>query len=71
VVAQVRGYLSREFDGSTGGLPIILDSQLIGAIGVAGAESLDAECARAGVAAVPGLQSAPAPAQPAGQQAPR
>ncbi len=72
VVAQVRGSLSRDFDTTPGGVPIILDNQMIGAIGVAGADTLswNADCAKAGIAAVPGLMP-PAPPNPQGQaQAP-
>jgi len=69
VVAAVRGSLARGFDPSPGGLPLVFDNQMIGAIGVAGSDSLNADCGRAGVAAVPGLTvpsppTPPAPAQP-------
>jgi glc operon protein GlcG len=69
VVAAVRGSLARGFDMSPGGVPIVLDNQMIGAIGVSGSDTLNGDCARAGIAAVPGF-SAPAQqnAQPQVQQ---
>jgi uncharacterized protein GlcG (DUF336 family) len=59
VVASIRGSYSRGFDPHPGGVPIVYDSQMIGAIGVAGSDSLNADCARAGIAAVPGLTPPP------------
>src|SRR5262245_10608473 len=38
IIGGVRGSLARGFDTSPGGVPIILDSQMIGAIGVAGSD---------------------------------
>jgi len=72
VVNAVRGSLARDFDMTPGGIAIILDNQMIGAIGVAGADALpvNADCARAGIAAVPGLQPPPAPNAPAQAPAP-
>jgi glc operon protein GlcG len=70
VVAAVRGSLARGFDPSPGGLPLILDNQMIGAIGVAGSDSLNADCGRAGVAAVPGLM-VPSPPTPPAQAQPQ
>jgi glc operon protein GlcG len=69
VVTQVRGSLSRDFDTTPGGVPIIADNQMIGAVGVTGADtlSMNGDCARAGIAAVPGLMP-PAPGG-GGQQA--
>jgi len=70
VVAAVRGSLARGFDMSPGGVPIVLDNQMIGAIGVSGSDTLDADCARAGIAAVPGF-TVPAPPGPPAQAQPR
>ena len=70
VVAAVRGSLARGFDPTPGGLPLVFDNQMIGAIGVAGSDTLNADCGRAGIASVSGL-SAPAPPNPPAQARPR
>ena len=54
LVALVRRSLSRGFDPDPGGLVIVVDDQLIGAIGVAGSDTSSLDCARAGLAAVLG-----------------
>jgi uncharacterized protein GlcG (DUF336 family) len=51
-VALMRGSLSRGFDPNPGGLAIVVNDKLIGAIGVAGSDNQNLDCARAGLAAV-------------------
>lgn len=68
VVAAVRGSLARGFDMAPGGVPIVFDNQMIGAIGVSGSDTLNADCARAGIAAVPGFSVPAPPTPPAGMQ---
>lgn len=64
VTAAVRGNFVRDFDPSPGGVAIFVDDQIVGAVGVAGSDSMNADCARAGIAAVPGLKP---PTPPAGR----
>ena len=52
-------FLTRGLYPYAGGVPIIVDNQLIGAIGVAGSDPLDDECAYAGLTAVLGPQARP------------
>jgi len=70
--AQLRYYTRLNQFPVSGGMPIIVDSQLIGAIGVGGS-NMDEECANAGLTAVLGPQPPLAPkASPApSAQAPR
>ncbi len=62
-------FLTRGLYPYAGGVPIIVDNQLVGAIGVAGSDPLDDDCAYAGLTAVLGPQARP-PASPA-QSSPR
>jgi len=69
VATQVR-YRLRGLDLGPGGIPIIVDDQLIGSIGVAGSDPLDEPCAIAGLAAA-GIVQKPTengPPMPAPQQ---
>jgi glc operon protein GlcG len=50
-------FLMRGLYPYSGGVPIIVDNQLIGAIGVAGSDPLDDDCASAGLASVLGPQA--------------
>jgi glc operon protein GlcG len=50
-------FLTRGLYPYSGGVPIIVDNQLIGAIGVAGSDPLDDDCAYAGLASVLGPQA--------------
>lgn len=75
VPTQVR-YRLRGLDLGPGGIPIIVDDQLIGTIGVAGQDPLDEPCAIAGLAAVgitqkPSANGPPLPAQQSQTQPPR
>jgi glc operon protein GlcG len=63
-------FLMRGLYPYSGGVPIVVDNQLIGAIGVAGSDPLDEECAYAGLTAVLGPQARP-PAPPAQPPSPR
>lgn len=49
-----------------GALPILVDGQIVGAVGVGGGQ-MDEPCARAGIEAVFGPNSAPPPVTPAAQ----
>jgi glc operon protein GlcG len=67
-IAQQIKFAQMNMDPTSGGLPIIVNNQLIGAIGVAGSDPNDEECANAGLTEVLGPQpplaeKAPAPAQ--------
>jgi len=55
---QMRGQQQRP-----GGVPIIVDNEVIGAVGVAGSETMDEACARAGLTAIGAVQPATAPTQ--------
>ncbi len=75
VPTQVR-YRLRGLDLGPGGIPIIVDDQLIGTIGVAGQDPLDEPCAIAGLAAVgitqkPSANGPPLPTQQTQTQPPR
>jgi len=75
VPTQVR-YRLRGLDLGPGGIPIIVDDQLIGTIGVAGQDPLDEPCAIAGLAAVgitqkPSANGPPLPTQQPQTQPPR
>ena len=67
VSQQVR-YRMRGLDLGPGGVPIIVNNQLIGSIGVAGSDPLDEPCVAAGFAAVgismPPTGPSPAPPPP-------
>lgn len=63
-------FLTRGLYPYSGGVPIIVDNQLIGAIGVAGSDPLDDDCAYAGLTSVLGPQARP-PALPAQPPSPR
>ena len=54
-VAQQIKFAQMNMDPTSGGLPIIVNNQLIGAIGVAGSDPNDEECAYAGLTEVLGL----------------
>jgi glc operon protein GlcG len=69
-------YRLRGLDLGPGGIPIIVDDQLIGTIGVAGQDPLDEPCAIAGLASVgitqkPSANGPPLPTQQSQTQPPR
>jgi glc operon protein GlcG len=55
-IAQQIKFAQMNMDPTPGGLPIIVNNQLIGAIGVAGSDPNDEECANAGLTEVLGPQ---------------
>jgi uncharacterized protein GlcG (DUF336 family) len=55
-IAQQIKFAQMNMDPTPGGLPIIVDNQLIGAIGVAGSDPNDEECAYTGLTEVLGPQ---------------
>jgi glc operon protein GlcG len=63
-------FLMRGLYPYSGGVPVIVDNQLIGAIGVAGSDALDDDCAYAGLTSVLGSQTRQPtpPAQPPSQR---
>jgi glc operon protein GlcG len=69
-IAQQIKFAQRNMDPTPGGLPIIVNSQLIGAIGVAGSDPLDEECANTGLTEVLGPQPPLAADKSAGPPAP-
>lgn len=68
-IAQQIKFAQMNMDPTPGGLPIVVKNQLIGAIGVAGSDPLDEQCANEGLTEVLGPQPplaekvSPAPAQ--------
>ena len=57
--------MMRGEEPTPGGLTFVMDNQVLGAIGVSGSDSLNVDCARAAIAAVPGLSTPAPPAGPA------
>jgi uncharacterized protein GlcG (DUF336 family) len=64
-------FMQRDLYPYAGGLPIIQDGQLIGAIGVAGSDPTDEQCAYDALTAVVGPQPPLVKSNPAEGQAPR
>ena len=63
-IPQQVKFAQRNLDPTSGGLPIIVNNQLIGAIGVAGSDPNDEDCANAGLTEVLGPQPPLAPKRP-------
>ena len=62
IAGQIRVQM-RGQQQSPGGLPIIVENEVVGAVGVAGSDTMDEDCARAGLTAVGVAQPVRAPTQ--------
>lgn len=70
-ISEQLRFMQRDLYPYAGGLPIIQDGQMIGAIGVAGSDPMDEQCAYDALTAVVGPQPPLAKSIPPAGQAPR